>query len=175
MARGKYKTYKRSSYNKKKLGANGNFHTPSATIKSFTTSRWIKGVVEIDVPMGTQFHLTIKKVRDVLALQVGYMPTSVKVHSLEVFNTWGVIATDQQHPEIVLHVRSFNSSGVIGEKHHQGTNIDPARIGYKWPWVEQQHNFTPVHIPQELATIEPAWGRVSICQVTLTYLARKYT
>jgi len=159
----------RKSYKKKRSGPNGQFFKPNPNINSYKIAKWMYQVVELPLPQATDTAVDLTTIRTQLNAQLGYTPISIKVHNIKAYNSWGSGATESS-PALTVIVKGLNSAGTLGKMDDKGLVSDPARVGYKWPWIESNHMFD-LTTNTTIAQIGPATGKDAVVQVGVSFLS----
>jgi len=164
----RYRTARRKTM-KKKTGPNGSFFKPNPNINSYKIAKWMYQVVELPLPQATDTAVDLTTIRTQLNAQLGYTPISMKVHNMKAYNSWGSGATESS-PALTVKVKGLNSAGTLGKMDDKGLVSDPARIGYKWPWIESNHMFD-LTTNTTIAQIGPATGKDAVVQIGVSFLS----
>jgi len=164
-------TYRRkSTYKRKKTsGPNGMFFKPNSNINSYKIAKWMYQVIELPLPQNADTAVDLTTIRTQLNAQLGYTPISLKVHNLKAYNSWGSGATEST-PALTVKVKGLNSAGTLGKMDDRGLVSDPARVGYKWPYIESNHMFD-LTTNTTIAQIGPATGKDAVVQVGISFLS----
>ena len=164
----RYRTARRKTI-KKKTGPNGSFFKPNPNINSYKIAKWMYQVVELPLPQNADTAVDLTTIRTQLNAQLGYTPISMKVHNMKAYNSWGSGATESS-PALTVKVKGLNSAGTLGKMDDKGLVSDPARIGYKWPWIESNHMFD-LTTNTTIAQIGPATGKDAVVQIGVSFLS----
>jgi len=159
----------RKSYKKKRSGPNGQFFKPNPNINSYKIAKWMYQVIELPLPQATDTAVDLTTIRTQLNAQLGYTPISLKIHNLKSYNSWGS-GTTEGTPALTVKVNSLSSAGTLGKMDDRGLVSDPARVGYKWPYLEANHMFD-LTTNVTIAQIGPATGKDAVVQVGVSFLS----
>jgi len=142
------RTYKRRStfkrrtpYNKR--SNNGGFFNPKGSQPPIKRKRWDWLKVRVAVPQAaTNLNIFISDVFAEAANQLNYQPSSIKVSSVQFWNSAGVTAGTQK-PFIIAkpyaqHATATAPDTTIGKVEDEGNLQTPAKIGYKWSATDAQ-------------------------------------
>jgi len=159
----------RKSYKKKRSGPNGQFFKPNPNINSYKIAKWMYQVIELPLPQNADTAVDLTTIRTQLNAQLGYTPISMKVHNLKAYNSWGSGATEST-PALTVKVKGLNSAGTLGKMDDRGLVSDPARVGYKWPYIESNHMFD-LTTNTTIAQVGPATGKDAVVQIGISFLS----
>ena len=160
---------KKSQYKRSKTGPNGTFFKPSANINSYKTAKWMYQTIPISLPNATDTGVDVASIRTQLNAQLGYTPISLKVHNIKAWNMWGSSGTEDT-PALIVKINNLTSSGVLGKMDDKGLVSDPARVGFKWPFIESQKMFSLTD-NATIANITPSTGANALCHVGVSFLS----
>jgi len=164
-------TFRRKSQYKRRTtsGPNGKFFKPNPNINSYKIAKWMYQVIELPLPQATDTAVDLTTIRTQLNAQLGYTPISLKIHNLKSYNSWGS-GTTEGTPALTVKGNSLNSAGTLGKMDDRGLVSDPARVGYKWPYLEANHMFD-LTTNVTIAQIGPATGKDAVVQVGVSFLS----
>lgn len=140
------RTKRRTPYYRKKRvaqrGNSGRFFSPSSTQPPIKKRpwEWVQCKVDLQPNTGTFTDITVANVITALLVQLSYNPSSIKVSSIQIWNSAGIGAAET-YPTVELKpISQLNLSTPLslGRFDDTGNINEPARVGYKWSNTESQ-------------------------------------
>ena len=129
---------RRTPYNRR--SNNGSFFNPKGTQPPIKRKLWdwLKVRVVVNNQAAPQ-NITVSDVIAEAQNQLDYQPSSIKISSVQFWNSAGVTA-GQQKPFVIAEPYSqlASTDNIIGKTEDEGNLQTPAKIGYKWSQTEAQ-------------------------------------
>ncbi len=156
---------------------NGKWWTPKSSITATKNNKWQTIWVSLPASEFTQDtpnNISINDIRTQITAQLGFTPTTYKVHSLRVWNQPGVGAS-QNNPKIKLRVNAltnnstFQNGPFMGEMEDNGELNQAARLAFSWPHTQTQKVWGCTETSGVLADVTPSKGLGVVAQVHVSY------
>ncbi len=163
---------------------NGKWWTPRAHITATKNNKWQHIWVELPASefnqSGNPNNISISDIRTRIATQLGFTPTTYRVHSIRCWNSAGV-GTTENTPKLKLRVNALTNNSTfangpfMGEMNDNGELNSPAKLAFTWPHVQTQKVWGCTETSGVLADISTSLGKTVTVQIHVSYFGLEQT